>query len=69
MVGPTIVTEGDRIQNGNKLPVFALGPFNLPGITWSRELITDSAHAGEILEKPTGAAGEDTRRLADDKSP
>ena len=68
MVGPTIVQGGDRISNGNKLPVFALGAYNLPGIVWTRELITDSAHAGEILEKPSGAAGEDTRRLCDDKS-
>ncbi len=69
MVGPTIVTEGDHIQNGNKLPVFALGQYNLPGIEWSRELVTDSAHAGEVLMKPTGAGGEDKRQLVDDKDP
>lgn len=69
MVGPTIVQGGDRIRNSNLLPVFALGAYNLPGIVWTRELVTDSAHAGEFLMKPTGAGGEDKRQLADDKSP
>lgn len=69
MVGPTIVSTGDRIQNGNKLPVFALGAYNLPGIVWTRELVTDSAHAGEFLMPPTGAGGEDKRQLCDDKDP
>lgn len=69
MVGPTIVSGGDRISNGNKKPVFALGAYNLPGITWSRELVTDSAHAGEFLMPPTGAGGEDKRQLCADKDP
>ena len=67
MVGPTIVESGDRIDNHNKKKVGVLGIYNLPIIEWTRELVTDSAHAGETLMPPTGAGGEDKRQLAADK--
>lgn len=69
MVGPTIVESGDRIDNDNKKKVGVLGMYNFPLIEWTRELKTDSAHAGENLMPPTGAGGEDYRQLAADKSP
>ena len=68
MVGPTIVESGDRIDNHNMKKVGVLGMYNLPIIEWTRELVTDSAHAGETLMPPTGAGGEDKRQLSADKS-
>lgn len=68
MAGPTLVSTGDRIDNDNLKKVGVLGAYNLPLIEWTRELVTDSAHAGEILMPPTGAGGEDKRQLADDKT-
>ncbi len=69
MVGPTIKVEGDRVDNNNKKKVGVLGAYNLSIIEITRELVTDSAHAGEFLMPPTGAGGEDKRQLCDDKSP
>jgi hypothetical protein len=68
MVGPTLVSTGDRVDNDNLKKVGVLGAYNLPIIEWTRELVTDSAHAGETLMPPTGAGGEDKRQLADDKT-
>ena len=58
----------NRIDNDNKKTVGVLGAYNLPTIFVSRELVTDSSHAGELLMPPTGAGGEDKRQLADDKT-
>lgn len=69
MVGPTLTSTGDRVDNDNLKKVGVLGAYNLPLIEWSRELVTDSAHAGEILMPPTGAGGEDKRQLCDVKDP
>jgi len=68
MVGPTLKSEGDRVDNDNYKKVGVLGMYNLPIIEWTRELVTDTPAPGMTLEPPTGAGGEDKRRKVDDKS-
>ena len=68
MVGPTLKSEGDRVDNDNYKKVGVLGAYNMPIVEWTRTLITDTPAPGMTLEPPTGAAGEDTRRKVDDKS-
>lgn len=67
MVGPTLISTGDKVDNDNSKKVGVLGAYNLPIVEWSRELETDAAHPGETLMPATGAGGEDHRQLVDDK--
>lgn len=69
MVGPNLISEGDRVDNDNSKKVGVLGAYNMPIVEWTRELVTDTPAPGMTLEPPTGAAGEDKRRKVDDKSP
>ena len=68
MVGPTLVSEGDRIDNDNYKKVGVLGAYNMPIVEWTRTLVTDTPAPGMTLQIPSGAGGEDKRSKADDKS-
>ena len=69
MVGSTLVSTGDRIQNDNYLKVGVLGAYNLPLVEWTREVVTDTPAPGMCGMPATGAGGEDKRQLCDDKDP
>ena len=56
----TLRSSGDRIDNGNLLPVFAHGAYNLGSIIEYIELETTAVHPGERVDWGTGAGGEDT---------
>lgn len=67
-IGATLVSSGDRVDNDILKKIAVKGAYNLPTIEETFEVITDTCYPGWSGEPPTGAAGEDTRRLADDKS-
>ena len=67
-IGATLVSGGSRIDNDILKNVAVKGAYNLPTIEETFEVITDTCYPGWGGEPPTGADGENTRRLCDDKS-
>ncbi len=68
MVGATLVSTGERIENNNLDICFVHGAYNLGGILEAREIITTAMHAGEIAAHVQTAGGEDNWLIMPDKS-
>ena len=68
-MGATIKSTGDRISNGNLLPTFVQGAYNLGAVYESKLIVTTAFHPGEILNNGAGAAGEDGWLIMPDKTP
>lgn len=51
--------SGEKVVNGNLLPVFVHGAYNLGAIIVIKEIETTAIHPGEGLDWATGAGGED----------
>ena len=60
--------SGEKIVNGNLLPVFVHGAYNLGAIIVIKEIETTAIHPGEGLDWATGAGGEDNVTIMADAS-